>query len=609
VFTSRFVGMFLLACLLYGCRESEKYEWNLVEQGILSGMIETQLDPGNPRCKEDKCTFQLHYFLGGNKFNKDRKTILYIAGGPGSVVRPDKRDLEFLEDDYNVVYFDIRGLGLSEVPSSNVYDKYLRANYVVEDVETLRSRLGIRSWDAIFAYSHGTIVAQLYANKYGGKNNQNRESRVKMLLLAAPVVGQPNIEEARRKKIISNLLTIYDNYRSQKCTCTQQATPPESNEAQPPKLDPFQTGTPDDDFCFLRPGQTEIIAKNLLKIMQDLQNRYKSFRLIVDNYYELLSTDFGNSFPFPKAFFLAFGVLEDYGSSKDESTPDEEELRKKQAVAAYVLGYYASIEPRQYKPEFEAACDKDENPIDCKQDIEKRRKDIRSGDFLPNKNFFDRRNANIDGNEQCVALWDHDNSIKLKRALQALGKNSGETVSQRAYYVYGMYDGVSRFLNPKADKSTFSGTGISCINSTQVKELVDSLENTVVKNQFRRIGVVPDENTCPWQPTKHSHGVRTVILRGKADPLTAGCQAEEIFNHGLKGDRVLIQYPGVGHDLLVSPMEVAFMVPAIKSLITDKPFREWIAAPDIKRAEGKLKFEMQTRNPETGEDIKCEDGS
>ena len=83
----------------------------------------------------------------------------------------------------NVVYFDVRGTGFSVIPESNDYDQFLRADYVVEDIETLRKRLTgecatwdvpdwklqrreLLPWDAIYAHSWGTIVAQKYAAKY-----------------------------------------------------------------------------------------------------------------------------------------------------------------------------------------------------------------------------------------------------------------------------------------------------------------------------------------------------------------------------------------------------------------------------------------------------------
>ena len=46
-----------------------------------------------------------------------------------------------------------------------------------------------------------------------------------------------------------------------------------------------------------------------------------------------------------------------------------------------------------------------------------------------------------------------------------------------------------------------------------------------------------------------NHGVPTLVLEGTADPVTAGEQAEQVFNQALRGRRVKIKFPGIGHEM------------------------------------------------------------
>ncbi len=60
--------------------------------------------------------------------------------------------LELLEaDGHNVAYLHVRGSGLSQIPQPNKFDRLLRADYVVEDIEKLRVKLlgNDIPWDAI----------------------------------------------------------------------------------------------------------------------------------------------------------------------------------------------------------------------------------------------------------------------------------------------------------------------------------------------------------------------------------------------------------------------------------------------------------------------------
>ena len=133
----------------------------------------------NPQGKPFPCSFNLYYFFGANFALQDpsRKNILFIPGGPGEIVEPNRGDLDCLERFHNVVYFHVRGTGLSRLPGSNKYDRFLRADYVVEDIERIRRHVfqNDRPWDAIIGVSHGALIAQHFAYKFGALQRSVRQ--------------------------------------------------------------------------------------------------------------------------------------------------------------------------------------------------------------------------------------------------------------------------------------------------------------------------------------------------------------------------------------------------------------------------------------------------
>ena len=72
------------------------------------------------------------------------------------------------------------------------------------------------------------------------------------------------------------------------------------------------------------------------------------------------------------------------------------------------------------------------------------------------------------------------------------------------------------------------------------------------REQVGKIGVVDEENICPWNPAKFRHEVPTLLIKGSRDTVGAGCQAETFFRDALnEGRRVLLEFRGLGHDLSV----------------------------------------------------------
>jgi pimeloyl-ACP methyl ester carboxylesterase len=107
----------------------------------------------------------------------------------------------------------------------------------------------------------------------------------------------------------------------------------------------------------------------------------------------------------------------------------------------------------------------------------------------------------------------------------------------RAYYVISLYDGLNekflRELQPDSDKKG-------------IQSIVDrNGSNRSLEKAASELTKAPE----PWDPAKKKHGCPTLILKGGADPLNELGEAQYYFDHGLTGDRALIEFPGVGHSM------------------------------------------------------------
>ena len=142
-------------------------DWSHVEQLGLGPKETLIFVPYNPEVPDDNDRFALYYFTL-EPLDMNKPTVLFVAGGPGIVVR-EGTFVDSLRSEYNIVYFHVRGSGFSQVPETNSYDEYLRTRYAVDDIERIRENLRIPQWHAIVSYSYGTVLAQQYAGKYGPK--------------------------------------------------------------------------------------------------------------------------------------------------------------------------------------------------------------------------------------------------------------------------------------------------------------------------------------------------------------------------------------------------------------------------------------------------------
>lgn len=141
-------------------------------------IVEQHIDSIN---KEGQ-TFSLYYFVKDQTFeNRVKPTVLFAAGGPGQMILASSGDNFVDMSGYRVVYFHLRGTGFSQLPADTSFDKYLRTNYVVEDIEAIRRDfLGDSKWVAVIGHSYGTVVAQCYAHQFPG--------RVEKVVLSAPIL-------------------------------------------------------------------------------------------------------------------------------------------------------------------------------------------------------------------------------------------------------------------------------------------------------------------------------------------------------------------------------------------------------------------------------------
>lgn len=134
--------------------------------------------------------------------------------------------------------------------------------------------------------------------------------------------------------------------------------------------------------------------------------------------------------------------------------------------------------------------------------------------------------------------------------------------AHRILYVLRTYDGLlPRFLKEWLD------TGKTKIH-TALRRSAGVSEKGL--NKFlEKIGIADDAPIEPWNPAKFRHSVPTLILKGEADPVTAGGQAEYYYTDALKGYRALIEFEGVGHWFVLPEVEVT--TPFLSAAVTLDP--------------------------------------
>ena len=463
-----------------------------------------------------KCPFELNYFYGEGFNLRDgrRKNIIFIPGGPGVIEKReapgDDRDLQCLEPNHNIIYFHVRGSGLSKIPSSNKYDRFLRADYVAEDVERLRRQILGKAtpWDAIIAHSHGTVIAQRYAYKFGVE-------RVKRLVLAAPAVRSLRDTRGNRIQVTaSNLQAILTRYRSRRSK--EQLNNAARSLVASLNLDAQDVIDFTNDFCFLNNKQVKTFCSRLQRLSTELERRYFSLNFVIENYSELVRRDrLFSRFEFPECFYQAIRELQ-FNGIPMPGVQFKETTKTRQIHAAILIVYYLlqgfkDSRTRRGEPKF-----------------------AEGGPFFKHfgtlsRGFYRKR---------------------LEIAADVLIRDKAEVFnkSRRAYYVFGIHDGISRWFLKLADREVqsqgfFKGSDIQRYASGT------NSRNLVARQLINRIGTVPSEPLYPWHPGSRRHEVPTLLLNGEADAVTAGAQAEDFFEGGIinKKHSLLLTFPGVGH--------------------------------------------------------------
>ncbi|MDD4914404.1 MAG: prolyl aminopeptidase [Methylococcales bacterium] len=87
--------------------------------------------------------------------------VIFLHGGPCSGTRPDHRRF-FNPERYHIILFDQRGCGQS-LPFGELQDNTTQD--LLEDMERIRTRLGLRQW-LLFGGSWGGTLALLYAQQH-----------------------------------------------------------------------------------------------------------------------------------------------------------------------------------------------------------------------------------------------------------------------------------------------------------------------------------------------------------------------------------------------------------------------------------------------------------
>lgn len=108
----------------------------------------------------------------------------------------------------------------------------------------------------------------------------------------------------------------------------------------------------------------------------------------------------------------------------------------------------------------------------------------------------------------------------------------------RAYYVISLYDGLNEKFLRELQPGSDARKGIQSIVDRNVS-------NRLLEKAAWELTEAPE----PWDPAKKKHGRPTLILKGGADPLNESGEAKYYLDHGLTGDRALVEFPGVGHSM------------------------------------------------------------
>ena len=93
--------------------------------------------------------------------NETTPPLILISGGPGFSHMTYKIRQSFLEENFNIIYYDPRGCGLSSGFESSMYNIWND----IDDIESIRSHYGYEKI-SILGTSYGSMTGLGYATKY-----------------------------------------------------------------------------------------------------------------------------------------------------------------------------------------------------------------------------------------------------------------------------------------------------------------------------------------------------------------------------------------------------------------------------------------------------------
>jgi pimeloyl-ACP methyl ester carboxylesterase len=250
--------------------------------------------------------FDLYYYIvepTSMTENVDRKTVLFVAGGPGQITRwPEETFINFLAGHgYQVVFFHLRGSGFSQLPPSNDFDRFLRTRYAVKDIEEIRRDLlqqkllrADGKWDAVVGWSYGTILAQEYTSAY--------HDNVEKLVLIGP---------QSRHMFVHPRVSIEDEFKNLNKKVT---------EIQRDSLDRILQSLPDFQEPHPQTNQKEQLLDKVFGgpqgpgILQRSEQVFGSVQFIVENYCNLQNKLHANELSYSRRFFENLRALRRLGS-------------------------------------------------------------------------------------------------------------------------------------------------------------------------------------------------------------------------------------------------------------------------------------------------------
>ena len=477
-------------------QETDKEETDKLE------IIDVSSD--NPSGKRLACKFLLHYSFikPSNPNNPAPKNILFIPGGPGTI--NDLGDVDFAKHGevnalelleaagHNVAYLHVRGSGFSQIRQPNKFDRFLRADYVVEDIERLRLHLLgndkslpkgalVPPWDAIWGESHGAVIAQRYAYKYG-------PAAVKKLVLVAPPSRSLESHTHRRNVMAANLEAIIRDHGGGNAS---------------------KSGSSTNELSFVTDQHIREIKSALNQTLEELDRIFGSMSFVMENYADLKERDPNlKLFPYPEEFFKALRILQFFGrpGKNLKFRPATEQAHFN---AALLVAHYLTLPKQQL------------NAKGDRRVIFGKTPDIIKGLSPDLRVAYEKR---------------------LKDAQDGISRDP-KVKSRRAYYIFGVYDGISRWILDVMDRQ------IENDGFFRSEDIQRFAKGPVAQDLAKKIGVVPGEPIYPWNAGYYKHNVPTFIIKGDADPVVAGGQAENFFKDGLanKHDSVLMTFPGMGH--------------------------------------------------------------